>query len=130
MAFKPGEAMIILLILAIMFAIGSGYWIFGRYSTKDNGMLVTIIAGLLIVVFLGMLSGVYYDTMSEINQYNTAVISIETARETDNLNDYERAALTLKIITMNEWLANVQYWNDSMWDEFIPDEVMNLQPVK
>ena len=122
--------MIILIIISIIFAVGIGFWIFGRYSTKDNGMITTIIAGILIVVFLGAMSGVYYDTMSEINQYNAAVISIETARENANLNDYERAALTLKIITMNEWLANAQYWNDSMWDEFIPDEVMNLQPVK
>ena len=127
--------MIILLILTGIFLIGIGVWIFGNknfgdYDAEDLGVLVSIISGILLIICLTTMSAVYYDTMSEINQYNAAVISIETARENDNLNDYERAALTLKIITMNEWLANAQYWNDSMWDEFIPDEVMNLQPVK
>ena len=127
--------MIILLILTGIFLIGIGVWIFGNknfgdYDAEDLGVLVSIISGILLIICLTTMSAVYYDTMSEINQYNAAVISIETARENDNLNDYERAALTLKIITMNEWLANAQYWNDSIWDEFIPDEVMNLQPVK
>ena len=127
--------MIILLILTGIFLIAIGVWIFGNknfgdYDAEDLGVLVSIISGILLIICLTTMSAVYYDTMSEINQYNAAVISIETARENDNLNDYERAALTLKIITMNEWLANAQYWNDSIWDEFIPDEVMNLQPVK
>jgi hypothetical protein len=62
---------------------------------------------------------------SEINQFYTTRNSIERAREK---GDYlEKAAIQLKIIETNQWLANKKYYN-SVWffDFFIPDEVDDI----
>lgn len=64
---------------------------------------------------------------SNIVQYHSVKATIEQVRNSENI---ERAALALKIAETNEWLARVQYWNETTWGIYIPDEVMELEPLK
>jgi hypothetical protein len=42
----------------------------------------------------------------------------------------ESAAIQTDIAKANRWLASAQYWNGTIFDHFIPDEVMNLEPIR
>ena len=47
-----------------------------------------------------------------------------------NISELERATLIRNTIEINKELANMKYWNGTIFDYWIPDEVMKLKPLK
>ena len=45
-------------------------------------------------------------------------------------NNPESATIQIKIIEHNQWLASMKYYNQSIWDIWIPDEIENLKYIK
>ena len=84
---------------------------------------------LAIVLILGVGATNYYSEKRYVQTYNAIKTTIETAR-TSNVSDVERAALTVKIIEVNQHLADDRYWKDSIWGVFYPDEVVKLEFLK
>lgn len=121
--------MIVYIILGLMLIVGISMWII-QGSYYDRGPILTIIAAVLLAIFALCHSLEYYSQVSNIEAFKQVKKSIEVAREQGDITEYERAALQNKIIDWNSWLVRKQYWNNSMWDMFIPDEVMNLEPLK
>ena len=65
-----------------------------------------------------------------LREFNSIKNTVETAR-TRNPNDYERAALQIKIADANGWLAKAKYYNSipvMRWGW--PNEVDRLEPIK
>lgn len=62
-------------------------------------------------------------------EYEMVKETIEVTREAEG-TILERAALTHKIIEINQALAVKKYWNDGLWDWYIPDDVANLEPIR
>ena len=120
--------MLVLLGLVILLIIGISILSWGSYDFEFVGIIITFISGFLIVIFLIILPCTYYETLAEIAQYESVKVSIENARK--NGNELEKAALTHKIIDTNKWLAGIQYWNETIFDICIPDEVMDLEQIK
>jgi uncharacterized membrane protein len=116
---------IILVLVAIIFA-GILWARMSYYS--EGGAIIAFIAGILLLMVLIILPIEYHSTMSAIDKYNATELTIENARE--NGVDIENAALQQKIIDINQWLAGKKYWNETMFDIFIPDEVMDLEPLR
>ena len=76
----------------------------------------------------------YYDTKAEIASFKATQSTVDNARDfkdIDNQNALENAALTQKVIEMNQWLAKTQYYKKSTcWSLWIPGEVLELKPIR
>jgi len=66
---------------------------------------------------------------SEIAEFLATKNSVESARLDKDLA-YESIMITKEIIEANKWLAKRQYWNETLFDIWIPDKVMELKPIK
>jgi len=121
--------MIILLGLAMIFTIGIvllAY--FDDSATCEIFGLTLIVAGsacLLITIITIPLER--YGTRCQIEEFSSIKQSITQSRLNINV---ESAAMQLKIIKTNQWLVRKKYWNDTLFDIWIPDEVEGLKPLK
>ena len=116
----------ILIILAICAVIGIPFWNNLKYDWIS--FLLTVVCGGMFIVGIIMLPINRLNVNSEIIKFQTTENTIKLARE--NNNELEKAAIQSNIIEKNNWLASIQYYNQSIFDIWIPDEVMNLKPLK
>jgi len=117
----------ILLILGILFIISS--ILLAKTNSRFELWLATTLAtGLFFCLALIFLPISYFTIKSEIQEYKTFVKLVENARPRNN--KYEMITVQLKIIDMDTWLANRQYWNNTIFDIYIPDEIMQLKPIE
>jgi len=118
--------MTILITLIVVIALGAvliqtvNYDILGGLLALTGGVLLFIALIGLVISPLSIKAG--------IEKYETTRQTIERARE--NGNSLEQAALQHKIIECNQWLAGHIYWNDSLFDIWIPDEVTQLELLR
>jgi hypothetical protein len=90
--------------------------------------LVSIGVVLLIVLFT--LPFIHYSIKSQIVEFKSVQTTLENARENKNASPYEIAAIQQKVVDANKWLASNQYWNDTIFGWYIPDEVDDLKPIR
>lgn len=90
-----------------------------------------IVGGFTLLIITICWPTVYVDTISDIKEFKATQETIVFARANTSISEYEKAALTHKIIDANKWLARTQYWaNMSIFDMFYPDEVNELKPIR
>lgn len=70
----------------------------------------------------------YMETLGKVKAYEATMISVENAREYGN--QFELAAIQHRIVDLNRWLAVYKYWNGTIFDCYIPDEVDELEYLK
>jgi hypothetical protein len=119
----------ILIMIGLVILIGIGIKLGTTYDYEGFGVGIAVLSGVVLFVALLFLPANYFREVSNINDYYAVKSTIEESRKND-ISEIERAALTTKIIETNEWLANVQYWNKTIFDIYVPNEVMNLKPLK
>ena len=114
---------IALIILGIVIA---SIW---PYSDELAFASFIIIGIVLLIMSLALWGGVYATSKSNILQFKEIVRTVQDLRE--NGDKVELAALNIKIIEANKWLAGTQYWaSKPVLDLFFPDEILDLQPIK
>ena len=91
--------------------------------------LMVVFSFLLYIAILALPIG-YYSTKVKIVEFKSVQSTLENARENKNANPYEIAAIQQKVVDSNKWLANKQYWNDTILGWYIPDEVDDLKPIR
>jgi hypothetical protein len=124
--------MIFLIACLIPAAIFGALWYKGKKEGEyfPDSMFPTMLCFMLALLVLICLILSPYTVRQEIAEYYAVKQSIENARAAD-IGDIERAALTQKIIDTNKWLAKTKYANSKLLlDDFIPDEVENLEPLR
>lgn len=99
------------------------------YRWHDVGVISTVIISAILGLFLIVWPINYYSDESSVVQYNAAKRTIQIARH-NGTDSVETAALTSKIISINNDLANAKYWNKTVFDWFIPDNYANLPYLK
>jgi hypothetical protein len=67
---------------------------------------------------------------ADIEHYKSTAATVAAARSKDDISEYEYAALQLEIIKKNAWLARSQYWNGTIFGDWIPDAVDDLVPIE
>lgn len=117
----------ILIILAVLFVVG--VYLASGYEYDGIGLALAGVCGIILFFALSILPLNYYGTKGQIVEYQAIKTSIEDARQ-GNISEIERAALATKIITTNQWVASSQYWNKTIFDIYIPDEVEQLELLK
>lgn len=112
----------VLLIVSIIVRVKTDYFdVYNDLNILVVFVVICLVCGLIIIPLNHICE------RSNIVQYHSLKATIEDARNSENI---ERAALAIKIAETNEWLARVQYWNETTWGIYIPDEVMELEPLK
>jgi len=81
----------------------------------------------LLALAIALILPFYMTISAEIEAFNATKVSLFNARE--HKNDFEVAAVQLKVFEANQWLAKVKFYNKhfSLW---IPEKVMELEPIK
>ena len=120
-----------MLILAIIMTVLliAGIIVHNKTCAEMTGALMVATGGMVLAIIILIWPASYYTTKSEIQEYYSTKQTIEDAR-TKNIDSIERAALTQKIIDTNNWLATQKFWNKTIFDDVIPDEIEQLEPLK
>lgn len=115
---------VILIISAILVAIG--YFITRTYDTLGFCLVIIFIIVFMVTAIAWPVK--YYEFISDINKFKATQQTISESRK--DMDSIERATLTQKIIEQNQWLANMKYWNKTIFDQAIPDEVDKLEMLR
>lgn len=95
--------------------------IFFFFSTGIFG--ISLFTSLIILVINHAEAG------AQLAHYHELVTTIEESRN-NNTSEIERAAIMTEIIETNTYIAEQGYWNNTIFDIFIPDEIAELKPIK
>jgi len=114
---------VLIITLVLLFVIG------GTLAFADDGELIAIIAGfvLLIVVFVWSVN--YITGIDDYNRHEAAKHTIESAR-LGEISDVERAALTAKIVDINVGIASAKYWNETFFGDMVYDKFAEADYLK
>jgi ATP/ADP translocase len=126
---KRGDKIMIILTIILTVLTVVGICMANSYNFDVLGAIIACFAGVFLLIEVIVWPLCYYSTKGEIQQYYSVKQTIEDARDRD-IDSIERAALTQKIIEANNWLAGNQYWNTTIFDKAIPDEIETLKPLK
>lgn len=118
----------ILLILSIVFiAVGIGLL---RIDWEFTGITFAGLGAIALATIAIIWPVNYYGSVAEVDRYHALKETIEQARQGE-VSEMERAALTQKMAEYNADLASVKYWNNTkLFDDFIADELAELEPLK
>lgn len=94
-----------------------------------SGIVLLVLAITIFLIAIIVLPLEYYNNRAKIEQYKAVVESIDLARAT-NPEIIERAAILQTITEWNAWLTSQRYWNNTIFDWYIPDEVEYLEFIK
>lgn len=114
--------------LAVTFLVGIGMDNRSYRYGDFTGHVIAVIASVILFTSLVVWPVSYYGSISNIQAYYAFKDTIEVARA--DMDDIERAAITQEIAAYNAWLRKSQYWNLTIFDIYIPDKVMELEPLK
>ena len=93
------------------------------------GTFVFITSLVILCIALIFLPVSRFEERANIETYHSF---IETLNNTNinRLEDVEKALMRDKILEINSWLARSKYYNDTILDWYIPDEILKLEPIK
>jgi hypothetical protein len=92
------------------------------------GVLLLLGGGVCLLMGLIGLPINHMENRAKIQEFESVRSTVEIARAADV--GIETAAFQLKIAEMNQWLANVQYWNNTAFSLWIPNAVDTLEPIR
>jgi hypothetical protein len=114
--------------ILIILSIISIYW-YKQDEWNGFALASSFVFSFATIIALIILPISYYDGKAGIKRYYALKQTIEDSRK-NGISDVERAALTKKIAEYNADLASVKYWNDTIFDIYIPDELAELDYLK
>ena len=117
--------MIILIVLGIVLVVGIVLWV---KDFEGLGMGLTIPAAILLFTALMGLIFQPLETRRFLQQYEMIRTENEYARSEGD--EIERMALRTQINTLNSKLVELRFWNETVFDVFIPDEVMTTKLIR
>lgn len=103
------------------------FW--SKKSSPDWIGVSWFISGLLVFFVCLFWVVIYTSSLSNIEVYHATKYTIENARQND-ISEMERAALTVKIIEINEVLADARFINRTFVGDVMPDALAELEYLK
>lgn len=114
---------VIVLVLTIVLTVwlGDEYcWVFA-YP-------VALVCGVLLFASLVTLPLHRVSVQAQIHQYEAVRQTVEEARANDL--SLESAAIQAKVAEMNQWRANARYWRLTIFRDWWPAAVADLDPIR
>jgi len=97
-----------------------------NYEWSDFSIIITTALVIIVALCLIMWAGVYTTSISGVNTFEGQRDFLCSSQS----GTVESVAMGHKVIEMNGWLRNIQYWNNTfLFDWFITDRVNQLQPL-
>ncbi len=121
-----------MLILIGLVVLIVAFWILGDFlECEELGSIFMGISAFLLLVALICLPLNRMDVKQEIRHYEALKATIVESRNTSDVSHgIERAAIITQVAEKNGWVKDMQYWNNSLFDIWIPDSVDTLSPLK
>ena len=94
----------------------------------STAIVISLFAGIGLLIALICIPCERMGIRAEIEAYYAMQKTIENARE--NGDELEKATLVNKLIELNQGLAKYSYYNRTVWDIWIPDEIEELELLK
>lgn len=121
--------MLILITLAAIAVIGAVLFLNDEFSVLGTlGSIVGFISGILLVMAITVLPFNHMGVESKIAEFHEIRATAERMRAGENT--WEAAAYQTKVADANQWLRGTQYYNGTVFDIWIPDQVMALDPIR
>jgi ABC-type Fe3+-siderophore transport system permease subunit len=95
---------------------------------KDIGIAFAGIAGMLLFISTVSIITNPIGVKADIKKFLATGVAIEAARKAGVA--VENAAIQHKIIEANQWLAQQQYYNTTMFELWVPNAVDDLKPIR
>lgn len=125
--------MIIILILIAVLVVSVILMEEGDKRTNEyfffGGLLLSLMFGGVLLITLIFIPIERMEIQSEIEQFESVQKTAERMRENDQ-RILESASFQSRVADENKWLAEMQYWNDTVMDIWVPDEVDYLEPIE
>jgi hypothetical protein len=115
------------IILAVL--IIGGILLYRFEIAECTGAVVAATTGFVLFFWLLIWVLNYSLNCAGIQEFKAVQQTIDVSRGNAG-SEYERVMLTEKIIEKNEWLAGCKFWNETFVGDQIPDEIMELEPIK
>lgn len=112
---------LIILLIAGLLLIKYDYK--SKYEIDFIGYMVSVLSGVALTILLILLITFHVTVEADMRMYNVTKQTIEEQRKVPN--NLENAALTEKIIEINQIIESDRYWNETIWDIWIPDRLIN-----
>jgi len=126
----------ILTLIVLGMVFGSIVWLILTEKDIDCGSFIGAImfgavAGVGLIVLVIFLVGHPIEVRAEIVQFDSVQDSVLVARSNPDISQLELAALQHKVVEMNKWLANAQFWaKHPLTNWFWPKKIFELEPIK
>lgn len=104
-----------------------GLFIIWKTNSCFGGIL-TVASGFTLLGVIIALPICHFETKADISSFMAIQTTIEQARR-DNAS-LEIVAIQHKIVECNEWLARKKYYNSSILNLWVPNEINELEPIK
>ena len=130
---KGGDQMTLLIMAVILALIGLLIVRVAGYSDllEFIGVGFIAIGAIATVVWLIATPLSYSTTKGRIAQFEALRHTVEVARRDDSMAKVmENVMLQQEIVKGNCWLADTKYWNTTVFDIAIPDEIEDLKPIE
>lgn len=108
-----------------------------RFFDNELVQILMVVVLAFSLVYVALVPCLYLSNCGKVVLYHATLRTMKAARynvETNEVNEsamIENAALTLKIVEINQWIAKAQYYNGKWYlDLFYPDSVENLKPLE
>lgn len=111
-----------LLLLFFVFLMVEANYFSGWHTV---GFVGTCFTGVVLFLLLLFLPINYYSGKAEVERYKVLKQTIENSRAVET-SGIERAAILSEIAEYNKDLANVKYWNNTIFDWWIYDGLAEL----
>lgn len=118
-----------MIIIMVLLFIGLVSGIYLCKYTEFDGFPLAVFSGLILFFSLIVLPISISSYKGEIQQYYATKETITESRK-NNVSEVERAALIKVIIDTNNEIASLRYWNNTIFDIYIPDEITKLEYLK
>ena len=93
------------------------------------GPVIAMVGGIFLITAIALWPLEYYGDKAMLIKYQELQRTVDYAR-LNNPSELERATLIDKIASANMNIKSMQYWNNTTFDIFIPDEIMTFEMLK
>jgi len=119
--------MIIFGVLLLGLVVGIG--LIFTYAWDDLGVGLSIFCGFCLIFGFAIIMPLeHMEVHEKIVKFHATAETVERAREGGET--WELAAFQSEIASSNRWLVGIQYYNSTLFDIWIPDEVDTLSPIE
>lgn len=120
--------------IALVLALIGLFLVFRESDTPIIcGIVILAVSGLALFIVALSVPSERLEIQGKITEFKSIEASVSLARGQGRASSerlIENAALQQKIVEANAWLARKQYWNQTLFDIWIPDKVDQLKPIE